>query len=212
MKTIKGKAWMFAIALALVAVFGWVLWQNIRITSHIDANEKLNVMIDGVYSIDGGEWKPIDNEKPIEEHFHKAVFKGKFSEELGLYSSMEIVCKNVWYTIKDADGNYIDGYRHEPGDDYDYGGIEYIGDKLTDTPGYTIYNTSLEYDDRYKDTGEKILEVEFPYELKTESFSDCFYVVLSYSDGMYHNFIFEALPPIIMFLIVCFFGVFFFPS
>ena len=211
MKTIKGKAWMFAIALALVAVFGWVLWQNIRITSHIDANEKLNVMIDGVYSIDGGEWKPIDNEKPIEEHFHKAVFKGKFSEELGLYSSMEIVCKNVWYTIKDADGNYIDGYRHEPGDDYDYGGIEYIGDKLTDTPGYTIYNTSLEYDDRYKDTGEKILEVEFPYEFKTESFSDCFYVVLSYSDGMYHNFIFEALPPIIMFLIVCFFGVFFFP-
>lgn len=64
---------------------------------------------------------------------------------------------------------------------------------------------SLQSDD------EITLEVEFPYDLTTESFSDCFYVLTSYSDGIYQKLFFETLAPVLMFLMVCFFGVFFFP-
>ena len=69
----------------------------------------------------------------------------------------------------------------------------------------------LELKKRFQSDKELTLEVEFPYELTTENFSDCFYVLTCYSDGIYQTLFFEALAPVLMFLLVCFFGVFFFP-
>ena len=79
------------------------------------------------------------------------------------------------------------------------------------TPGYYVISSFLDYRDEYWDGSEITLEVEYPYGLMTESFSDCFSVILNYSDGVYLRFFFEVLPALIMFLLVCFFGVFFFP-
>jgi len=82
---------------------------------------------------------------------------------------------------------------------------------MTETPGYYVSINYLELESTFQTDGEITLEVEYPYSLQTESFSECFYILTSYSDGIYLSFFFEMLPPIIMFLLVCFFGVYFFP-
>ena len=77
MKKLKGRIWISVIIVLMLILLGWVTWQSASIFKRYDSYEKSTVMLNGVYSIDGGEWKKIDNKKPIDEHFHKAVFKGK---------------------------------------------------------------------------------------------------------------------------------------
>ena len=59
----------------MLLVFGLVIFQNARFAEKDDESARLTSLIDGKYSIDGGEWKETDNKKPINEHFRKAVFK-----------------------------------------------------------------------------------------------------------------------------------------
>lgn len=56
-----------------------------------------------------------------------------------------------------------------------------------------------------------VLEVEYPYEGTAPSFSDSFYTNIGYSDSLNQRFFYDALPIIFVFILVCFFGVFFFP-
>ena len=211
MKKTKGRILFLTIAALMLIVLGWTVWQNARAFERIDSSVKSTTMLDGKYSLDGGAWKTIDNTKPIEEHFHKAVFKGRFSKivKSNRTITMDIVSKNVWYTIYDSKGETIDSYKRSPGDMPENSG--YMAEKMIHTPGYYIMTEYVKLQQKFKTNEEITLVVEYPYELKNESFSDCFYVMNCYSDGLYLNFFFEILPAGIMFLLVCFFGVFFFP-
>lgn len=80
MKQTKGRIWILVIAAFMLILLGWTVWQNARVFERIDSSAKTTTMLEGKYSLDGGAWKPIDNTKPIEEHFKKAVFKGHFSK------------------------------------------------------------------------------------------------------------------------------------
>lgn len=199
------------VAVLMLVLLGWTVWQNVRIAERVDNTVKSTTMLEGEYSLDGGEWKPIDNTKPINEHFHKAVFKGNFTKQVkaNYTTTMDIVSKNVWYTLCDGSGEVLDEYRRSPGDMEE--GSGYMAEKMINTPGYYIMTEYVQIEPEYKSDDKFTLVVEYPYELDTESFSDCFYVMTSYSDGLYLNFFFEILPAGLMFLIVCFFGVFFFP-
>lgn len=210
MKKNKGKIWILVIAVLMLLLLGWTFWQNAKAVQRLDNSTRTTVMIEGEYSIDGGEWKPIDNEKPIEEHFHKAVFKGKPIKTFKNNRLINIMSKNVWYTLSDKNGNILTDYKRSPDEEIPEQ-IEYMGELMPKTPGYYVNFDFLQLDDDYQAVGELILEVEYPYERAAESFSDCFYVLSSYTDSIYTRFFFEMLPAIIMFLLVCFFGVFFFP-
>lgn len=207
----KGRIWIAVIAALMLLLLGWAVWENVRVFERIDTSVKSTTMLDGEYSLDGGAWKPIDNTKPIEEHFHKAVFKGHFSKEVRANHTrtMDIISKNVWYTIYNSDGEMIEEYKRSPGDMTE--GSGYMAEKMINTPGYFIMTEYVGLQKGFKSDEEITLEVEYPYTLKTESFSDCFYVMTSYSDGLYLRFFFDIMPPVMMFLMVCFFGVFFFP-
>ena len=211
MKKVKGSIWMSVIVLGILLLLGWTVWQNLRVSERIDNSVKSTTMLEGEYSLDGGEWKSIDNTKPINEHFHKAVFKGNFTKQVKANhtTTMDIVSKNVWYTLYDSSGEVLDEYRRSPGDMEE--GSGYMAEKMINTPGYYIMTEYVQIEPEYKSDDRFTLVVEYPYELDTESFSDCFYVMTSYSDGLYLNFFFEILPAGLMFLLVCFFGVFFFP-
>ena len=211
MKKVKGSVWMSVIVLGILLLLGWTVWQNLRVSERIDNSVKSTTMLEGEYSLDGGEWKSIDNTKPINEHFHKAVFKGNFTKQVKANhtTTMDIVSKNVWYTLYDSSGEVLDEYRRSPGDMEE--GSGYMAEKMINTPGYYIMTEYVQIEPEYKSDDRFTLVVEYPYELDTESFSDCFYVMTSYSDGLYLNFFFEILPAGLMFLLVCFFGVFFFP-
>ena len=194
MKKVKGFIWMSALALGIIVMLVWIIIQNAGVFNVVDSTESSNVMLNGTYSLDGNEAMPIDNEKPIDMHFKKAVFRGKLIEDLEFYGIMNVFSKNVWYTLYDESGNELCSYKPI----------------VSDTPGYKVNQVYLpELLENAK--GDVTLEVEFPYELMTESFSDCFKIMLSETEGVYLRFFVDALPSIIMFLVVCFFGVFFFP-
>lgn len=209
MKLAKGRIWIISIVTSMLILLGWMLWQNIRVYERLETHKRYTTLIEGVYSLDGGEWQPIDNTKPINEHFQKAVFKGKPIKSLKSGKLMNIVSKNAWYTIYDSNGEILDSYDRR--NDEVPKETQYVGEYLTNTPGYYIMFEYLQLEQEFQNDEEITLEVEYPYEVKTESFSDCFYILLSYTDGIYENFFFDMLPSIIVFLLVCFFGVFFFP-
>ncbi len=211
MRLNRSRIWMMCIALGVLIFFAWIIIQNVRSAMKMDTSTNITVMLEGKYSIDDGEWKPIDNTQPITDRFHKAVFKGRFSAYVQGSRMMNIVSKNVWYTLKDAQGAIIEKYFKEDENAENWEDSEYSGDHLPHTPGYCIYSVYSGLMEEYQSNDEMTLEVIYPYGTSAEGFSDCFYVISSYSDGIYMRFFFDILPSIIMFLLVCFFGVFFFP-
>lgn len=211
MKKLKGRIWILVIAVLMLLLLGWTVWQNVRAYDRISYSIKATTPLEGQYSIDGGAWETIDNSKPIEKHFHTAVFKGTFSKAVRANHTVTLnfISKNVWYTIYDANGQIIDAYKRSPEDPPEDSG--YMAGAMTSTPGYFILVEFVKLQPKFKSDEEITLVVEYPYALEHENFSDCFSVLTSYSDGLYLNFFFEILPAGMMFLLICFFGVFFFP-
>ena len=153
MKQLKGRVWLSVIAALMLILLGWLIWQNARIAARVDSTSRYTVMLEGEYSLDGGDWKPIDNEKPIEEHFKKAVFRGRLLEDIEFYGIMNVFSKNVWYRLCDSDGDELCSYKP----------------LASDTPGYHV--NLVNHDEPVFYTGKDVtLEVEFPYEPATESF------------------------------------------
>lgn len=190
----KGRVWILTIAALMLILFGFLVWQNARAYYVVDTTKSTTVMLEGEYSIDGGDWQIIDNDQPIDKHFGKAVFRGRLIDDLKVYGIMSISSKNIWYRLYDKYGTELCSYQPV----------------ASDIPGYHVDQVDL-HELLLQANGSVTLEAEFPYELHTESFSDCFKIMLSESEGVYLRFFFDALPSIIMFLLVCFFGVFFFP-
>ena len=102
-------------------------------------------MLNGEYSLDGGEWNKIDNEKPVDQHFKKAVFRGKLIDDLDAYSIMNVFSKNVWYTLYDEKGNELRSYQP----------------LVSNTPGYYVNQVNIE-DILSSAKGDVTLEVECP--------------------------------------------------
>ena len=55
MKKVKGSIWMSVIVLGILLLLGWTVWQNLRVSERIDNSVKSTTMLEGEYSLDGGE-------------------------------------------------------------------------------------------------------------------------------------------------------------
>ena len=241
LKALHGKRWaMISIGLVFVTL-GGLLALALKYYVQLDFFDTKSVFLEGTYSIDDGEWETINPDQPIKTHFHKAVFKGKLLEDMVLFSNINISSKNIWYSLKKADDgtvlfqhtferreDYLSGLydlyvslEHDPDSpmlDKDYFFEHYnepyfFDFQMPDTPGFankTHSMAELENMGVTKDT-ELILELENPYRLARMDLSDSFEVTLSFEDGRYLQFFCEAFPWILLFLLVCFFGLFLFP-
>ncbi len=232
-KVLRSKTWT-AIALALVfAMLAGLVALCVPFCFRFDFLDKKTVFLEGEYSVDGGEWKTINNNKPITQQFRRAVFKGTLVPETFDYlEDINISSKNVWYTLKTADGKLIGRYAAPSGQEGSdtsnssaktNGEREYFDERsrpdysfessLPNTPGYAnniIHREKLQDAGVTKDT-VLVLEVENPYRFAETAFSDAFEVTLSRENGAYLQFFFEALPTVLFFVLVCFFGLFLFP-
>lgn len=236
-KALGGKVWTIAgICCAILILLGLIVYgaQNYL---KLDMTISRSIFIEGEYSVDGGEWKPTDGYDPINECFHKIVFRGKMSEfALMNTENITVSSKNVWYTLKTAKGDpmyeltYVGkdelrqlylSFADNPDDpmflpeNFDKEYYEGYASKvsLPDTPGYktiTAYFASLNADGKLADK-EFVLEVVNPYPFAEQSFSECYKVMFSEANGAYLKFFFDVLPPALAFLLVCFFGIFLFP-
>ena len=74
MKKILGGKAVTAVVIALaVVMLGGIIALAVYYYENLDFLESQTTFLDGEYSVDDGEWKPIDNEKPINDRFHKIV-------------------------------------------------------------------------------------------------------------------------------------------
>ena len=222
--------------LVLVAIIGLGI-----LAAHSFANftfvENMSACINGEYSIDGGEWTPFDNTQEINVPFHKAVFKGKIADEVLWMNYVTFSTKNVWFSLKKADGELLAQYMPiDIKEDYEYylkamaeetPNIKpmdyerykasyydkiYFQVTLTDTPGYAVTECYLETGEfaTLTENDEVVLEVEYPYDNQKAVFSECFSCLVSEANGTYTQF-FYSMPSVILFVLICFFGLFFFP-
>jgi sensor histidine kinase YesM len=225
---VLGLVLLSLIALTILAV---------RFFVNMSWTEQMDVFLDGKYSIDGGDWKPINHDAEIKDTFRVAVFKGKATESTQYLKNITVSSKNVWYTLKDSKGellaenapidvneaykSYIDNkYYEEFGEeklDFEgfkskYFGLSYFQVSLTDTPGYGTRELYMEFDGKkvIPQDEELTLEVYYPYDRPLAEFNDCFSCLLSESNGNYAKF-FYSTPLTVLFELICFFGLFFFP-
>ena len=179
-----------------------------------------SMFLQGEYSVDDGEWKVINPDKPIDESFHKIVFRGTMTKKhLLYYEELSASTKNVWFTLRSEDGTEYLKHSYLPADESYTEDLIQTAEKtipfalrMPDTPGYQtqVMFTSLAIDEGITENTEFTLEVIDPYS-RPLRFSDCFEVTLSHGNGAYLRFFFEALPMILLSLLISFFGIFLFP-
>ena len=216
-KIIGGKTWTAVCVVLTILMITSALWIGLRYYISMDIYETPSMFLEGEYSVDGGEWKPIEIDRPITDRFHNIEFKGKMSHKLSmLFGSLTISSKNVWYTLKTADGNVISSYNFDDAkSSYEHA----LTDRppaldMPDTPGYYVNSLYFDYLNNnadINDDSELIFEVEYPYDNAPADYNECIDITAYYSDGVYLRFFYDALPPVLLFLLVCFFGLFFFP-
>ena len=217
MKIIGGKIWTAVSVVLMLLMLTSAVWIGMRYYVSMDIYKTPSMFLDGEYSIDGGEWKPIEKDRPITDHFHKIVLKGKMSKDLLLlFGNLTVSSKNVWYTLKISDGTVIESYNFDDAKlSYEHTVTEKpLALDMPDTPGYlvrTIYIDYLTGEANITPDSELVFEVVYPYSDALVSYSDCIDVTAYYNEGMYLRFFYDALPPVLLFVLVCFFGLFFFP-
>ena len=211
----------------------------IRFYESFDTSLDIPMFIDGEYSVDGGDWKPISDEYDVTDRFsNNIVFKGKLTAATDFFNTIGVSSKNVWYTVKNSKGEIVFEYNYYSPEEMrenllkefegmneenlaidvdelleSYHNKNMFSERMPNTPGYYVQ----EYDLRHPSSGtinpnEVItLEVVNPYGRDISNFSEYFDVVVSESNGEYTRFIFHSLPWVFLYILVCFFGMFFFP-
>ena len=206
-----GKVFTAVIAAFVILALVFVIVQCVPFFSGDFTNNKMNVMLHGKYSVDGGEWKSIDPDQSINDHFHTITVRGKLDETASVFEVLAVSSQNIWYTLKSADGIY-EIYNRRTAPDIPEENF-FPADRMLQTPGYEVLPILTEQLPESVLLGEEdlILEVDYPYALATQSFSDCFSVSCCRYDGLYNQLFFKSVPIVLLFVLVCFFGVFFFP-
>ena len=208
---LRSKKWTAAAIGFVFLMLAGMIALGARYCFVTDFYEEQTMFLEGEYSVDGGAWQPIDNERQITERFHSVVFRGTLPEfEYEYFSGINLYSKNIWYTLKTADGAYLDGYTAE---DRLYESGNSLAALMPNTPGYAVKTLEL---DILKESGVAqdtvlVFEAEYPYPVAERSFSDLFRATCSDANGAYLQFFFEALPSVLLFALVCFFGIFMFP-
>ena len=131
------------------------------------------------------------------------------------YDEINLATKDVWFELKTAAGEKIAAYT------FDEVKLSYehlkVGRppalELPNTPGYRI--TTL-WPKEFTEQGitpdtEFVLTVEYPYSTGWKNIENSLQITYNFNSGLYLHFFFEELPVILLLVMVCFFGIFFFP-
>ena len=234
MKFFKSKALAMIVALLTVLMFLFTVVTAALFICDNNIYRTPYMILEGEYSVDDGDWKPFDPEKPITDRFHKITFRGNIPKSTFIfYQEVSVCTRNLWYIMRTEDGEvllenkyqsidefldtYFDG--EEPDEDEKermnrtlkkYFPFEF---NMPNTPGYKV--TEL-FVSNLPDMGidsSTVLEMEFicPYDNIHSGFSDLTQFTVSHGNGDAVRFVRYVLPHCIIFMIVCLIGLLFFP-
>ena len=115
----KGKVPAMIIVGLLIIVFASLVALGIRFRfDPLGYSVSESMFLKGEYSVDGGEWKTIDNTAPIRDTFHEIRFRGTLSDEAFGFAVMTFSTYNVWYTLETTDGEILTEYTYKSMEDY----------------------------------------------------------------------------------------------
>ena len=239
LKFLKSKLPGLLIMLLACIIFICVACLTLRSFTKNYFMETPYMFLDGKYSLETGEWKPIDRDEPINETFHRIRFKGTIPRSiLDSNKQITVTAKNIWITMYaedcttiidnryDSFEELVDNYwpkgmeRQSPDAHEEYNNyVKTLKEKhpatpdMPETPGYLCVNIDTQLlKDIFPDADvEYIIEIENPYQMAPARFSDVFSVTISDGNGVHQQLIENMLPMLILFAAVCMFGVLFFP-
>ena len=184
-----------SLALMLVIVALIIVFTAGSVNMGTDVDER-GIILDGSYSVDGGEWKPTDPGKMVNEDFHEVTIRGKLSQELHEDDMLVMSVDNVWFKLKSG-GKVIDSnYRADDS-------------AFADTPGYSIcYIPAGEI----SDAEEMELTISNPYHLlSSKNLHDLIDIYIGDISTIYELLFQHKAVTIVLCLLICFFGLFSFP-
>ena len=184
-----------SLALMLVIVALIVVFTVGSVNMGTDVDER-GIIIDGSYSVDGGEWKPTDPGKMVNEDFHEVTIRGKLSQELYQDDTLVMSVDNVWFKLKSG-GKVVDSnYRADDS-------------AFADTPGYSICYIPAQ---EISDAEDMELYISYPYHLlSSKNLHDLIDIYIGDVSTVYELLFQHKAVTIVLCLLICFFGLFSFP-
>lgn len=209
MKFFKSKALAVTVIVLTVVMLIGMTVLSMRLYLNLDLIKTPYMLLEGEYSVDGGDYKPFDSKSPINEHFHTITFRGRIPENIfKYYEEISFSTKNVWYKWSTAGGEVIMEHKYQTldemcddyfGDDREYSYTDEEKQRFIDnmkkthpleyempgTPGYTSYAFTVS---DLKELGidkntEMVFEFKNPYEYLTSDFSDLTMFTVSHGSG-----------------------------
>ena len=181
---------LFLVFASVVTLFAVIIAQKPEFKN----KSAQKVYIDGVCSVEGGEWEKTIPEKMTDVRFHNATIRGSLSEPIKQGQKLVIISTNIWYKLE-SDG-FSDSNRRQ--DD---------GSPLKDTPG-----TSIKYFDPESLGDEVTLELYYPYTpFSNRDLSDLINIYIADDNGVYALIINNLFLLLITAIIISSFGLFVFP-
>ena len=224
---------IIAILTLLMFVFTAVLSSLLVVSTDIFRTPYM--ILEGEYSVDGGAWKAFDPDTPIQDRFHRIVFRGNIPKStFRFYQEISISVRNLWFSLRLADGETLLESKYYTVDEFldsYFEGMEVDESErdrmkrtilrlapfeyyMPDTPGYTENFIFIEDDLTANGIDSSVmLEMEFinPYDIMPSGFSDLVKFNISHGNGNLPQFNRDVLPLCFIFLIICMFGLLFFP-
>ena len=181
---------LFLVFASVVTLFAVIIAQKPEFKN----KSAQKVYIDGVCSVEGGEWEKTIPEKMTDVRFHNATIRGSLSEPIKQGQKLVIISTNIWYKLE-SDG-FSDSNRRQ--DD---------GSPLKDTPG-----TSIKYFDPESLGDEVTLELYYPYTpFSNRDLSDLINIYIADDNGVYALIINNLFLLLITAIIISSLGLFVFP-
>lgn len=196
MRIFKGRLMTFIISGLIMLVFLALIGITVYSSDFRSDIESKSVIIDGQYSIDGGEWQNTEGTDVFNKSFHELTIIGKSSEGLSQDDMLISSVDNVWCDLY-SDGNQVATNRREE------------GSAFPNTPGYSILYVSAE--DVSPDS-QLELHLYYPYQhLSNRNLSDYFDMYAG-DEATAYELLFRHKGLTMLFCtLICFFGLFAFP-
>ena len=153
-------------------------------------------MIEGEYSVNGGEWKPTLDEVMVHEDFQELTIRGRLTNVPKDDNVLGLTANDAWFTLK-SNGKVVESnYRADDS-------------VFKNTPGYTINYVSAE---DIGDGQDIELELIDPYPLLSSKCLTEFFDMYVGTRATLYEMLFRFKSPTILFcILICFFGLFSFP-
>ncbi|WP_316631229.1 sensor histidine kinase [uncultured Ruminococcus sp.] len=185
-----------SIALMLIVATMTVLMTVGSVSWNDPDDDDSFTMIEGEYSVNGGDWQPTSPNEMVHEDFDRLTIRGRLTNVPTGDNVLGITAENMWFTLKS--GGRVIGTNFRADDS-----------AFKNTPGYSISYINAE---DVGDGQDIELELTYPYQLLScKNLSDYFDVFVGSKATVYELLYRYKTPTILFCLLICFFGLFSFP-